>query len=56
MISPDIRLGDRISRLVEGVENKQLYTGVVVYVHPLRRYFTLCFQFPFGTFCESYLA
>lgn len=56
MISPDIRLGDRISRRMEGVENKQLYTGVVVYVHPLRRYFTLRFHFPHGSFCESYLA
>ena len=56
MISPDIRLGDRISRRVEGVENKQLYSGVVVYIHPQRRYFTLRFQFRFGFFCESYLS
>lgn len=56
MISPEIHLKDRITRRSEGIDNKKLYTGTVIYIHPKRRYFTLRFQFPHGSFCESYLA
>lgn len=56
MISPDIKLKDRITRRSEGMDDKKDHTGEVVYIHPQRRYFTLRFQFRFGSFCESYLS
>lgn len=56
MISPDIKLKDRITRRSEGMDDKKDHTGEVVYIHPQRRYFTLRFQFRYGSFCESYLA
>ena len=56
MISPDIKLKDRITRRSEGMDDKKYYTGEVIYIHPQRRFFTLRFQFPHGSFCESYFA
>lgn len=56
MISPDIKLKDRITRRSEGLDDKKDHTGTVIYIHPQRRYFTLRFQFSHGSFCESYLA
>ncbi len=56
MISPEIKLKDRITRRSEGMNDKKYYTGEAVYIHPQRRYFTLRFQFRFGFFCESYLS
>ena len=56
MISPEIKLKDRITRRSEGMDDKKYYTGEVIYIHPQRRFFTLRFQFPHGSFCESYLS
>lgn len=56
MISPDIKLKDRITRRSEGMDDKKDYTGTVVYIHPQRRYFVLRFQFRNGSFRESYLS
>ena len=34
MISPEIKLKDRITRRSEGLDDKKYYTGEVVYIHP----------------------
>jgi len=53
-------VGDKIGHLrpsfgeSAGVKNPRKYEGVVVYIHPERRFFTVEFKFEYGSFRQSF--
>ena len=52
MIPQNIHLGDAVTRRIAATEKKA--TGTVVYIHPLRRFYTVRFSFGDAAFLESY--
>ena len=54
MIPSNIQLGDTVTRHIEATNRKA--TGKVVYIHPLRRYYTVEFDLGLYKFRESFNA
>ena len=52
MIPSNIQLEDTVTRRIADTEKKA--TGTVVYIHPLRRFYTVRFSFGNAAFLESY--
>ena len=52
MISHNIRIGDTVSKRIEALNRSA--TGTVVYIHPLRRFYTARFSFGNTAFLESF--
>lgn len=52
MIPSHIHLGDTVTRRIADTEKKA--TGTVVYIHPLRRFYTVRFSFGDAAFLECY--
>lgn len=55
-----IRVGDKVQRVLKVYdpdlgprEAEQTVTATVVYIHPQRRFVTLRYDLPGGSFCES---
>lgn len=46
MIPDNIHIGDRVTRFIEVTSRKA--TGIVVYIHPLRRYYVVEFDMGHG--------
>lgn len=58
-----MKLGDKVRKTIRWVDFgkrktervvEKVATGKVVYIHPLRRYYTLEFNFPGGTYRECF--
>ena len=52
MIPSHIHLGDPVSKRIEALNRSA--TGTVVYIHPLRRFYTARFSFGNTAFLESF--
>lgn len=52
MIPHDICIGDTVSKHIEALNRSA--TGTVVYIHPLRRFYTARFSFGNAAFLESF--
>lgn len=52
MIPQNICIGDTVSKRIEALNRSA--TGTVVYIHPLRRFYTVRFSFGNAAFLESF--
>lgn len=52
MIPHNICIGDTVSKRIEALNRSA--TGTVVYIHPLRRFYTVRFSFGKPAFLESF--